>query len=220
MYLTEELFETADADHPHHSPSKQAMDHHNPQQHSPDHLGKRKRGAAADDYTPNTVPIKNIKISPSTHPHPADHAAPPTHILHAAAPDPTTLYPSPPRRKAARILAHPRRARPAPPQPSPKPRDADLTPCHHCGRRPRQKKELESYLSCADCGARTCFVCARVCERWAGCAGGAAARRICCECCVERGVEGETWCLRCVEEGGDDDDDDDDGGVDEDMVMG
>lgn len=60
MYLTEELFETADMDH---IPSKHAMDHshHNHHHHhpppppSPDHLGKRKRGTTADQYTTNTM---------------------------------------------------------------------------------------------------------------------------------------------------------------------
>lgn len=54
MYLTEELFESADADRPYHSPSKQ-MDspHHAHQQHSADSLGKRKRNG--DEYTTNTV---------------------------------------------------------------------------------------------------------------------------------------------------------------------
>ncbi|KAK0660911.1 hypothetical protein DIS24_g2903 [Lasiodiplodia hormozganensis] len=217
MYLTDEIFKTADAaaDHPYYSPPADST------QHSADHLGKRKRGAGGDEYTTNTVPLKNIKILPPHHHNPVDYPY--------SSADPTALYPSPPRRKQhARIFAHSRRTahharqspvtldkhRPVsrlPPATSPaiitRPATADLTACHCCHRAPKQKRDLDNYSACTACGARTCYICMRVCEQGIGCGsytnghgvdGENSRRKICRECCIESGPEGETWCFDCV----------------------
>ncbi|KAE9373423.1 hypothetical protein N431DRAFT_406906 [Stipitochalara longipes BDJ] len=118
----------------------------------------------------------------------------------------------------------------------------DLSPCHVCWRKPTDKSQLDSYAYCEGCGARTCFVCMRVCEgvgdfrstmRGIGIGDGAFSfefenpvhgqgetferggeeegkkawqkdrieghrGRICSRCCLERGAEGDVWCLGCL----------------------
>ena len=118
----------------------------------------------------------------------------------------------------------------------------DLSPCHVCWRKPTDKSQLDSYAYCEGCGARTCFVCMRVCEgaevlqnsrMGIGIGDGAFSfefenpvdgqggilegglgeegrkpwekvrieghrGRICSRCCVERGAEGDVWCLGCL----------------------
>ncbi|OJD33839.1 uncharacterized protein BKCO1_2700030 [Diplodia corticola] len=239
MYLTDDIFKTTDAaadGHPYHSLPIQPMDT-NPL--SPEHLGKRKRGPAGDhEYTTNTAPLKNIKILPTHH-----HLSP-RHDSHPAVDYPSPLPPPrhhhhhhrKPLLPLPRVFAHPRThrnstnhhtrplavSRPTttatttkpPPPPQTPSSTIDLTPCHRCHRAPRQKRDLDNYSACSACGARTCYICMRVCERRIGCvdrrrgggSGGAGGsyddgdgrRRICRECCVETGLEGETWCFECV----------------------
>ncbi|KAF2400514.1 hypothetical protein EJ06DRAFT_433219 [Trichodelitschia bisporula] len=76
--------------------------------------------------------------------------------------------------------------------PSPAPPEL-LAPCHVCHKAPRQKRDLESYESCWRCKKRSCYICIRQCE--AQCGG----RKICRECCVERGEDGDVFCLDCLQ---------------------
>ena len=39
-----------------------------------------------------------------------------------------------------------------------------LRPCHVCWRRPTTRAVLDGYADCDECGARTCYICLRVCE--------------------------------------------------------
>ncbi|KAF1989724.1 hypothetical protein K402DRAFT_451912 [Aulographum hederae CBS 113979] len=70
-----------------------------------------------------------------------------------------------------------------------------LKSCHICHTRPRQKADLDSYIDCRRCGERTCFICIRMCEAQA-----CGKRKICSSCCVERGAEGDVWCIDCLGE--------------------
>jgi hypothetical protein len=93
------------------------------------------------------------------------------------------------------------------------------------------KSELENFGDCEACGGRTCYVCMRECleplgineehalamsltmdsvtgideDAWRQSHTGLGHRRkICSECCVEEGPEGEVWCLGCLRaKGGD-----------------
>ncbi|KAF2753227.1 hypothetical protein EJ05DRAFT_490282 [Pseudovirgaria hyperparasitica] len=62
------------------------------------------------------------------------------------------------------------------------------TPCHRCHKAPLQKTDLSSYTDCARCTERTCVVCIRQC---------ACGRKICADCSVEEGVDGDVYCLDC-----------------------
>ncbi len=79
--------------------------------------------------------------------------------------------------------------------PSPKSTLLLLAPCHICHRRPTTKHLLDSYADCANCGSRTCYICLRQCE---GLLCGQT-KRVCSQCCVERGKEGMVSCLECLE---------------------
>ncbi|KAI9872669.1 MAG: hypothetical protein M1830_001353 [Pleopsidium flavum] len=79
--------------------------------------------------------------------------------------------------------------------PSPKLTPPLLAACHICHRRPTTKHLLDSYADCAHCGSRSCYVCLRQCE---GVLCGQK-RRVCSQCCVERGEEGAVSCLECLE---------------------
>lgn len=92
----------------------------------------------------------------------------------------------------------------------------DLSPCHICYRKPTVRSDLDSFANCESCGKRTCYICIRECE---GYMSGYDADvkndhelehleepmkklehkgMICSRCCVERGAEGEVWCLGCL----------------------
>jgi len=98
---------------------------------------------------------------------------------------------------------------------------ADLSACHICRRKPTLKKELEDYVDCESCGNRTCAVCIRECLGFGSAGEECAENRIqyardcgqcvnkgglehghkgliCSRCCVERGEDGEVWCLGCL----------------------
>jgi hypothetical protein len=68
-----------------------------------------------------------------------------------------------------------------------------LTPCHICHKAPRLKKDLEAYADCRTCEERTCYICIRQCEV-ANCG-----RKVCRQCCVEQGENGDVYCLDCLE---------------------
>jgi hypothetical protein len=68
-----------------------------------------------------------------------------------------------------------------------------LTPCHVCYKAPRLKRELDAYEDCWRCHERTCFICMRQCQ--AGCNE----RKICRQCSVEQGEDGDVSCLDCLE---------------------
>lgn len=127
----------------------------------------------------------------------------------------------------------------------------DLSPCYICHRKPSERKELDGYSNCENCGRRTCYVCIRQCEgfgvgivgrgedwiedeerdktfrgpelissemtfsfhenmvcvdrgRWDGRNIWKSERRlehkgkVCSRCCVEKGSDGEVWCLQCL----------------------
>ncbi|KAI6712526.1 hypothetical protein PZA11_003431 [Diplocarpon coronariae] len=89
----------------------------------------------------------------------------------------------------------------------------DLSPCHICRRKPTVKSELDAFGDCDFCGERTCYICTRRCEgpgeavgdmvvedpHERGLAGDGGHRdQICSGCCVEKGAEGEVWCLGCL----------------------
>ncbi len=101
----------------------------------------------------------------------------------------------------------------------------DLSPCYICWRKPTGRKELDAFAYCECCAKRTCYICIRECEglgvtRCASMGGVDACRskgfgeergegwqrkvleghrgRICSRCCVERGKDGEVWCLGCL----------------------
>lgn len=80
----------------------------------------------------------------------------------------------------------------------------DLRPCHVCFRKPTVRRDLDCFAGCEGCGGRTCFVCLRRCEGGGEGEGGAeeggGGHRgvVCSRCCVERGVDGEVWCLGCL----------------------
>ncbi|KAK7542420.1 uncharacterized protein J3D65DRAFT_214916 [Phyllosticta citribraziliensis] len=230
MYITEELFESAD---PTYSPGTRQTDSHEP-------LGKRKRTATDDVYTANFLPTKNLKLASLLDEKYAE--APATASLynynHLAQQQPQQQRP----RK--RAVPHPRlhvqaqHLRSRPPlqnvhqncrtilnetttKATSSPSTPDLNPCHCCHRSPHTKKDLEGYMACEACGARTCFICLRQCvgsrcgdgaepsavEKDAkayGIGNGCGGRKICRACCVERGEEGDTWCLRCLEGEGED----------------
>ena len=67
-----------------------------------------------------------------------------------------------------------------------------LKACHLCYKRPTQKRDLDAFADCSDCRERVCFVCIRECSGMCG------ARKICRNCCVEKGEEGDTWCFECL----------------------
>jgi hypothetical protein len=68
-----------------------------------------------------------------------------------------------------------------------------LTPCHVCYKAPRLKKDLEAYADCVRCEERTCYICIRQCE------SGSCERKVCRQCCVEQGENGDVCCLDCLE---------------------
>jgi hypothetical protein len=68
-----------------------------------------------------------------------------------------------------------------------------LAPCHICKSKPRQKTDLDRYIDCQLCEKRTCAICIRTCH---GRCGG---RRICSTCSMERGEEGDSHCLECLD---------------------
>jgi hypothetical protein len=68
-----------------------------------------------------------------------------------------------------------------------------LTPCHVCYKAPRIKRELDAYEDCWRCKERTCFICMRECQ--AGCDR----RKVCRQCCVEQGEDGDVSCLDCLQ---------------------
>lgn len=92
------------------------------------------------------------------------------------------------------------------------------SPCHICHRRPTLRTEIDSYADCEGCGERTCWICIRECagytplhmkvggtierarEGWGGGGSGQHGHRrmVCSQCCVEKGSEGEVWCLGCL----------------------
>lgn len=104
--------------------------------------------------------------------------------------------------------------------------EIDLSPCHICWRKPTEKAQLDCYAYCEGCGERACYVCLRECHglnfgtarelgdgmlRLELQGGGDEGRRpwvraqieghrgrICSRCCVERGADGEPWCLGCL----------------------
>ncbi|KAF2232263.1 hypothetical protein EV356DRAFT_505441 [Viridothelium virens] len=79
------------------------------------------------------------------------------------------------------------------PSPSPSSKGAStIEKCHLCNRRPTQKQDLDAFADCLRCQKRTCFVCIRECS------GSCWASRICSNCCVEKGEEGDTWCFECL----------------------
>ena len=109
----------------------------------------------------------------------------------------------------------------------------DLSPCHICHRKPSVRSDLDSFADCEGCGRRTCYICIRECLGTIGEVhamdqrmfddydgldfqfGGDPLRMrtvggrehngmVCSRCCVERGTDGEVWCLGCLraEEGG------------------
>lgn len=95
----------------------------------------------------------------------------------------------------------------------------DLSACHICRRKPTLKRELEDYVDCESCSERTCAVCLRECLG-SGATGEEQLENridhdygqivvqdenlhghkglICSRCCVEKGTEGEVWCLGCL----------------------
>ncbi|KAI0998819.1 hypothetical protein K3495_g9378 [Podosphaera aphanis] len=99
----------------------------------------------------------------------------------------------------------------------------DIGACHICYRKPTQKKELGTYADCERCVQRTCWVCIRECLGFRSppqdygqslsCELGwllqdmnhkfveprEHRRMICSQCCVEKGADGEVWCLGCLE---------------------
>jgi len=68
-----------------------------------------------------------------------------------------------------------------------------LTPCHVCHKAPRLKKDLEAYEDCWRCDERTCYICIRQCQADCG------SRKVCRQCCVEHGEDGDVYCLDCLE---------------------
>jgi len=68
-----------------------------------------------------------------------------------------------------------------------------LKPCHICHKAPRLKKDLAAYEDCWRCHERTCFICIRQCEARCG------ERKICRQCCVEEGENGDVSCLDCLQ---------------------
>jgi hypothetical protein len=68
-----------------------------------------------------------------------------------------------------------------------------LTPCHVCHKAPRLKKDLEGYADCVRCEERTCYICIRLCEV------GSCEKKVCRQCCVEQGENGDVYCLDCLE---------------------
>ncbi|KAK8218590.1 hypothetical protein IWZ01DRAFT_493345 [Phyllosticta capitalensis] len=230
MYITEELFESAD---PAYNPGMRQTDPH-------EQLGKRKRTATEDVYTANILPTKNLKLASLLDEKYTE--APATASIynynHLAQPQPLPHH----QRPRKRAIPHPRlhvQAQPFRSRPplqnvhqncrssinentakaTSSPLTPELTPCHCCHRSPRTKKDLEGYMGCEACGARTCFICLRQCVG-SKCGGGAeqeekeskphgiatafGGRKICRGCCVERGEEGDPWCLRCLEGEGED----------------
>jgi len=100
---------------------------------------------------------------------------------------------------------------------------ADLSACHICRRKPTLKRELEDFLDCESCGNRTCAVCIRECLGLGSASEECSDNRIeyegkygqrvnvgevgkeqghkglvCSKCCVERGPDGDVWCLGCL----------------------
>lgn len=86
-----------------------------------------------------------------------------------------------------------------------------LAPCHICRRKPTVRAELDAFADCEGCGERACYVCIRECLGSAGMVGDGGGRwkgdgemgeghkgMVCSRCCVERGTEGEVWCLGCL----------------------
>lgn len=81
----------------------------------------------------------------------------------------------------------------------------DLSPCYVCHRRPTVMQELNNFADCEGCGGRTCWICVRECEgdereaekmlEWSE---GGHRRVVCSRCCVEKGTEGDVWCLGCL----------------------
>ncbi|KAF2146456.1 uncharacterized protein K452DRAFT_294033 [Aplosporella prunicola CBS 121167] len=213
MYLTEELFHSTDHDHP----SAMAWKATSPDPHSStESLGKRKRGADnGGEYTVCAIPSKNIKAAAgpvhydyetalSSH-----HLPQPLHLSNAGEMYPPASYmqqaTAAGMRGRKRAGMTPRLHRPVsafssidstihvPPPPAPK--GSSLAPCHCCHKAPRMKKDLEGYMACESCREQTCFICMRQCQ---GVAPGCGERKICRSCCIERGEEGETWCLNCL----------------------
>jgi len=94
-------------------------------------------------------------------------------------------------------------------QPTLLPHPSTLKSCHICHKAPRQKRDLDSYTDCQLCSRRACYICIRECE--AGCVNSEEGildsagqksrtrRKICGSCCVEKGTDGEVWCLDCLE---------------------
>jgi hypothetical protein len=103
----------------------------------------------------------------------------------------------------------------------PNPTKVDLSACHICRRKPTLKKELEDYLDCESCAKRTCAICVRECLGYGSGNFEPLGSRIdshgdygqvivkdemthghkglvCSRCCMERGSDGEVWCLGCL----------------------
>jgi hypothetical protein len=68
-----------------------------------------------------------------------------------------------------------------------------LAACHICQSKPRLKTELDRYVDCQLCEKRTCAICIRTCL------GRCRDRRICRTCSVEKGEEGDSHCLECLD---------------------
>lgn len=67
-----------------------------------------------------------------------------------------------------------------------------LAACSCCSSKPMRKTDLERYSDCQLCEKRTCTVCIRTCH------GSCGDRRICKKCSMEKGEEGDSYCLECL----------------------
>lgn len=96
----------------------------------------------------------------------------------------------------------------------------NICACHICRRKPTQTNELETYTNCERCLEITCTICIRKCagnkpifDKMASetrfrarlfqnnSQSGGHFENICSRCSVEKGVEGEIWCLGCLNAG-------------------
>jgi hypothetical protein len=69
----------------------------------------------------------------------------------------------------------------------------DQSACHACGRKPWKKTELALYVDCPLCSKRTCKICIRCCV-------GNCGKEVCRDCSVEKGEDGDAWCIECLSE--------------------
>ena len=92
------------------------------------------------------------------------------------------------------------------------PSKIDLSPCYICHRKPSELRHLDAYADCENCQRRVCFICIRQCEGFGSnmeeelLSGKTWVRtehkaKVCSRCCVERGSEGDVWCLGCLRAG-------------------